>query len=301
MRKVKFSIGCDPELMLRHKSGQLISAVPIIPEGKGAGREIRHAKGNYVLHDNVTVEFNTAPQTSEEKFIDNLRRVLLGIQREVGKDLILALQASAYYPDSELQTPDAQMFGCESDFCAWFLRMNDPAQMRGTLRSAGGHIHVGFTDPDSKLGKILQDPYGKIAAVRAMDLFQGLAWTFLDKDPSARERRELYGGAGAHRPKDYGFEYRTLGNCWLRTPDHTRLAYKLTRDAMRFLVSNPSLEIYNALPVDRVIKAINTADKETAAELFRDLVWKELAKDTKKLLRKVDQHDGRGFVENWMP
>ena len=50
-----------------------------------------------------------------------------------------------------------------------------------------------------------------------------------DRDPL---RRELYGKAGAFRPKPYGVEYRTPSNIWIRSRDMRRCIFDLVQIAI---------------------------------------------------------------------
>lgn len=269
---VKFLLGADPELMLRHKtSGQLVSAIPIIKEGKGAGRPLDKGGQNCVLHDNTLVEFNTAPAANEEEFVTTLDFVLKAIQQTLPEPLELHLQSSADYPASELEDPQARAFGCEPDYNAWLLAMNEvPAGAADRpFRSAGGHIHIGMTTGKTDLNRILDDDYGKVDVVKALDIFPGLISVFLDPDPTAAARRALYGGAGAHRPKPYGVEYRALGNWWLRSPRYARLVYKLTAVALDVLVEGHLPKLINEIGEEKIQAVINDSDKRQARQLYK--------------------------------
>jgi hypothetical protein len=104
------------------------------------------------------------------------------------------------------------------------------------FRSAGGHIHIGVDD-----GILLQDPHW---GVRMMDLFVGIPALFLDTDPTSQARKALYGNAGSHRPKDYGFEYRSLGNFWLASPKLVGLMYDLSTFVAEFCTQRRYLEMW---------------------------------------------------------
>jgi hypothetical protein len=45
-----------------------------------------------------------------------------------------------------------------------------------------------------------------------LDLFLGVPSVLMD---DGEERKQMYGKAGAYRPKKYGAEYRTLSNFWI--------------------------------------------------------------------------------------
>jgi len=238
MNKVNFWLGSDPELMLRDvKTNQLKSAIPIIPEGKKGGRRLDVPGKNFVLHDNVLVEFNTEPAETNKDFVKTLGQVLVRIEKDIAKSGVkLCLQTSADFPESELNSGEARLFGCEADYDAYALvrnEMEDEAAHQ-PFRSAGGHLHIGCHEKSPELTEILNDPsgLGKVKVVKALDIFVGIISTFLDKDVTSKKRRSLYGRAGSHRPKEYGVEYRASGNWWLASPKHAKLLHKLSEPSL---------------------------------------------------------------------
>lgn len=297
-----FLLGSDPELMLCDaKLGDLKSAIPVIQEGKGAGRPIDETGVNAVLHDNVLVEFNTAPAPSEEAFVSTIGSVLKNIEGIVRKaDMRLFLRASADFPEEELNHPEARIFGCDPDFDAYLLRPNivPPGAEMLPFRSTGGHLHIG-KGKNEDINKILEDPYGKIDVVRSLDIFCGIPSVFLDKDPTAAARRKLYGGAGAHRPKPYGVEYRTLSSWWLATPSHTRLVYRLTAEALKCLVQGDLKELTEAIGQDEIISVINNSEVEKAESIFKEHIYPRLDRKTKILATKLSKFTFSTLQEGW--
>jgi hypothetical protein len=83
-------------------------------------------------------------------------------------------------------------------------------------------------------------------------------------DKAGAERRKLYGGAGAYREKDYGFEYRTLSNFWVFDPKLTKWAFEQTDRAVQ--------DAYNGFTnidsYENDIKAIIKHDDKMAAWLM---------------------------------
>lgn len=300
---MKFQLGSDPELMLRHaKTKQLVSAIPVIKEGKGKGRPIDREGKNRVLHDNVLVEFNTEPAQTEDEFVNTMSVSLKGISEIIKKhDLELLLQASAEFPAAELACEEAKIFGCDPDFNAWALAMNEvPAgAAERPFRSAGGHLHIGKADGEEKLNAILDDDYGKVDVVKALDIFCGIPSVFLDKDKTAPARRALYGGAGAHRPKEYGVEYRALGNWWLRSPKYTRLVYQLTKAALECLVAGDLPKLIADIGEDRVQTSINESKTADARKIYMKHVLPRIPKETAALLKEVMKEGESDFSSSW--
>jgi len=289
--------------MLRNKeTKKLVSAIPIIREGKGKGRALDDSGENTVLHDNALVEVNTKPAKSMKEFVETIAFVLRETNEIVQKKgLELHLQSSADYPEEELQDEEAKRFGCEPDFNAWLLEINDIAAdaAEKPFRSAGGHLHIGTAKGEPKLNAILKDDYGKVDVVKALDLFVGLVSVFLDKDETAPARRALYGGAGAHRPKPYGVEYRAVGNWWLRSPAHTELVYKLTEAALTVLVDGKLPKLLGQVKEARIQRVINKSDVKDAKTLYLKYLTPHLSKE---LVGEVSQLDAKAdvpFLKSW--
>lgn len=60
-------------------------------------------------------------------------------------------------------------------------------------------------------------------------MFLGVPSIVLDDD---KERRSLYGSAGSFRFKEYGIEYRTLSNFWLKNKDFMSWVFDQTQLAI---------------------------------------------------------------------
>lgn len=259
--------GADPELMLVSPAGDLISAIPLVPGTKEAPFAVECGA---LQHDNVMAEFNVSPSGTSEELEHNMREVLRELVKLVAPNRIV-VQASAEYPEAALENEGAKVFGCDPDFDSWTLQMNeiDGTKALANFRSAGGHFHIGHK-PATK--EMLEDPYGKIEVVKMLDVFQGIVSVVLDDDPTAPARRGLYGRAGSHRPKDYGVEYRALGNFWVRSPDLVHLMYELANYAVHLTLEGRSQEIVKRIGEERIQQIINTSDTKKARKVVGDVL-----------------------------
>lgn len=215
-------VGSDPELFLEDSTGKIVSAIGKIGGTKKKPRPVKElGRGFAVQEDNVLVEYNTPPVTSIESWQTAHNVMIDYLTTLVGKhNLKLNFKASHSMPEDEMNNPKAWIFGCDPDFDVWALRMNPkPTAKDKFLRSAGGHIHIGYTNPT---------PAISIQIVRALDYFVGAWLAKLDPDT---KRRELYGKAGACRFKPYGVEYRTPSNFWLTSPALTQEVFNRTKKA----------------------------------------------------------------------
>jgi hypothetical protein len=204
--------------------------------------------GFMIQEDNVALEFNIPVCYNKSEFSN-----AFSVMREKTTDILsnlgytLSPNASMSFAKEELTHPKALVFGCEPDYNAWSRKENQkPRSTDENLRTCGGHIHVG-TKVDMLKG------------TQNMDLFLGVPSVLLDDSPSSIARRELYGKAGAMRPKPYGFEYRVLSNYWMFHDKLVRWVYDQT-----FLAMYYESKIKHSKEIQ---ECINTGDKELAKHI----------------------------------
>jgi hypothetical protein len=218
-----FYIGCDPEVFLQDAAGAFVSAIGKIGGSKVAPRPLEEiGNGFAVQEDNVALEFNIPAAGSEDEFVESIEKVTNFLQQEVnGMGLAFSKVSAARFPQIELIHPAAMEFGCDPDYNAWTTKRNPrPKAEDNTLRSCGGHIHVGYP---------FMTQAQRIQFIKFMDLFAGVPSVLMDQGD---ERRKLYGGPGAFRPKTYGVEYRTLSNFWIFDRKLIKWAYQCVDKAL---------------------------------------------------------------------
>lgn len=248
----KVLIGSDPELFVT-LNGQPSSAIGMV----GGGKEDPVAcEGGALQEDNVLLEFNTDPTDDKDQFVDTMQTVL-GQARKVaqGHGHEVAIDSSHDYTRDFLmgQPPKAMEFGCTPDFNCLDGSMNPSPNPFTTLRTAGGHVHIGWGEdaPNEESTSETQ-----ITVARMADYLLG-AWSVLH-DTDMR-RRELYGGAGAYRPKKYGVEYRVMSNFWVREEGLMREVHSR---AQRCYFQRELLPVLMAeFPHEELQKAINVSDQ----------------------------------------
>lgn len=245
------NLGCDPEVFL-HDGKEFISSQFRIGGTKDNPMPIDDL-GNALQEDNVTVEFNTPPCANVNDFIKHIRFNLQEIYNRVEfQGLKLEITPSATFSDAELASPGAQEFGCEPDFNAYTGKANPrPKAENQNLRSAGGHIHIQCDG--SKVDRLL--------LIKWMDVYVGCALLEYDKD---RQRRELYGRAGAFRPKKYGVEYRTPSNIWITTDDLIRFVWDQTDKALGRALAGDQIS-------EEVQLLVQTCINESKFELYPEI------------------------------
>lgn len=248
-----FTIGADPEFFITDKNGSPKSIIGMIGGTKEKPKFIDETnKGFAIQEDNVAAEFNIPVTHYKKHFPGHIRVPMLAIQNMIGTNKFsISTKSAISFPDTELETEEAWIFGCEPDYDAWNMCINEkPSAPDKNLRTAGGHIHVGFDWED--------DVMKQVELVRAMDLYLG-TWSVINDDGDLR--KQLYGKAGAFRPKDYGIEYRVLSNFWIFKDKYVDKIWDLTQKAVNFVQQGQT--ITDELGA-KIQKCINTGDKNAA-------------------------------------
>ncbi len=308
----KLIMGTDPEFMLVDEQGHLKSAIGIVQGTKE--NKIDLGGGNKLFYDNVLAEVNINPGDSAEALFRNVYGCLHSLARAV-YPCRLRPQASATYPAKECQHEDAQVFGCEPEFCAYDMNIVQAPECKTTFRSAGGHIHLGYAEQEYPLMAPVvgededrtERDWGRVWVVRMMDLFMGIPSLWMDQDPTSPARRKLYGKAGTHRPKEeYGVEYRATSNFWLRSPAMVKLAYGISEFVVNFVKEKKHLELWEneetckAYDVEALREAINNSDKEKAKTFLNGLCKKYMPGDLYgQVLVACEPQPQQNFFKDW--
>jgi hypothetical protein len=157
----------------------------------------------------------------------------------------------------------------------------------------------------------LLNAYGKITTVKALDIFCGIVSVFLDKDPTSPARRDLYGKAGSHRPKNYGVEYRAMSPWWLASPRHSELVYELAAAAMVLVKDDGLVEEKPFLGAklgalvasmggeDELQRIINDADVAAARKVYNELLVPYLDRTTTRKIKLIDSLGSTDFQAAW--
>ena len=222
-----FKLGADPEIFLQDASLAFISAIDKVGGTKDAPRPLPIGDGFAVQEDNVAIEYNIPASDSRLAFTNNIGKAMSYLSDFVSQYGLQFSQASAtLFPQAQLADPRALEFGCDPDFNAWRNGKRNPRPKAGdaTLRTCGGHVHVGGVN-----GNPFKSEAEVISFIKHMDLFLGIPSVLMD---NGQLRKELYGKAGAFRFKPYGCEYRSLSNFWVFDAKLTDWVWDTTAMAM---------------------------------------------------------------------
>ena len=258
MRLSNVTVGADPEVFVATSDGSITSAI-----GRVGGSKVfpRPVTNGGVQEDNVLAEFNINPARSKMEFINNMDSVMSDLKSILESNQLQPIIIPSHtYTAEQLQSfgPDAMEFGCSSEWNAWTdRRLPKPKAEGHTLRTAGGHIHVGYDDPQTFIN---------LSLVKMLDYVIGLPSILIDTD---NQRRKLYGKAGSMRHKDYGVEYRTVSNFWLGSQELMSWVYDRTLWATQNLDLLPKfIEIADG---NTIRKVINNSKTREATNIINDL------------------------------
>jgi hypothetical protein len=299
MPKRGHTLGSDPEFFLRdRKTKKMISGIPHITGTKEEPELMKSGAG--LQRDNVAVEFASGVFTDEEQFVFHIEQVFREIAKKVPKDLEIVAEPSAHFDKDQLNSPEALEFGCDPDYDAWKVEINQPPFCEdASLRSCGAHIHVGYVEDSGN--EFLLNPYGKIDTVRAMDLLHGVISVILDNSEEAVKRRKLYGKAGSHRPTDYGVEYRVLSNFWFKSPQLVMLMTgPLLDDVLRIVRDGTAGKVIDRVGKQRIIDTINEGKIEEATDILNNFIRPILSNESAELLDLcLENYKSYDFRKAW--
>lgn len=261
--QIKFAT--DAELFVRDsKTGLMTSVAGLLGADKYNKKII--TDDVRIQEDNVLLEYDINPHTELEMFVRNIKSAM-EISRKEAEALnfeVVDKVCSHIYTQAELESfhKDAFVFGCDPDFNALTGAMNAKPQARDPgLRTAGAHVHIGYSDVRPISMKDQQ-----VLGVMC-DYVLGLPSLMLDTDS---RRRELYGKAGSVRFKPYGLEYRTLSNFWVFEEVNQRFIWEQANKAFDLMVGDYMSLIHEVDPHE-IQRVINEDDKAMAEHYVKIL------------------------------
>lgn len=262
----QITIGSDPEMLgFVVETGRIGSFAGRLGADKWHKKEV--SEDVRIQEDNVLIEYDINPHETFEGFDLNMQRGIDACYK-LAKDLGMSLAegvCSHVFTAEELKSfhESAFVFGCEPDYNALTgMRNPKPAAADAGLRTAGGHIHIGYDKVASVNGE-----NQKVLGVMC-DYFLGLPSLLMDNDD---RRRELYGKAGACRFKDYGIEYRTLSNFWTFQPRLRQWAFDQSHKAFNFTNNGDFGMLIEIVTPEEIQRVINSGDKALAEVYIRQL------------------------------
>lgn len=259
---MQIKIGADPEVFMK-KDGEYISAHGVIPGDK---KNPHRVDKGAVQVDGMALEFNIDPAESEEEFCVNIETVMAQLVDMLPEGSAIDAIPTCHFGKEYIaeQPEEAKELGCDPDFNAYTGEQNDIPDVDLPFRTGAGHVHIGWTEGAEATG---QEHMGMCQQlIRQLDYYLGVPSILFDRDT---DRREMYGAAGAFRPKSYGVEYRVLSNAWLKRRELTAWVYRATCKAVEDLINGVDLFEKYGDPSQH----INTSNVEFAKEIIEKEGW----------------------------
>ena len=249
------TLGADVELIVV-KNKEPVSAIPYLDGTKYNPEPV--LKGA-LQHDGVLAEFNIDPASTAQEFVHNTTTVMSQLSKHLAKhNLNYSVVPHAVYSQEYLNNPEACESGCDPDYNAYLESINPkPLLENTTMRTCGGHVHFGI--PES-----MQSVEGIRKLIMLCDLHLGLPSLLLDSD--GIERRKLFGKASCFRMKPYGFEYRTLSNFWVKTPELIEWVFNQATAIMSMLNDKNRSSFFSEGTYDAMHKIINMGESKAAMD-----------------------------------
>lgn len=279
--------GADPEGFFQNEKGLIIGSELVIKKKLKFG-------DTEVVRDGVQFELHYKnPSFCRELFIDDVENGFHALKERLKNlpGITLCYKPVVRVTDGELKKLSiaSRRLGClpsENIYDEKAKLGVNPATYK--IRSAGGHVHLGFTVPR------LKQEYRRI--VRMNDVLLGNQSVLLDRDPLMALRRRVYGRAGECRAQKYGLEYRTLSNFWLRSEPLVSFVLAMARKAVQVIATTDGVAGIEAWNAERAVFAdygVKIADIRKAIDKNdADLAWKNYEKIEKFLIKHFDDTDG---------
>jgi hypothetical protein len=157
-------IGCDPEVFVK-RNGLFESAHNLI---KGDKKNPFKVDKGAVQVDGMALEFNIDPAADENEFLINVQCVYDIMKSMVpGYEVVATPVADFSFEYLKQQPKEALELGCDPDFNAWNGLANPRPDGERPMRTASGHVHIGWTK-DENINEAGHRERGQLVA-RQMD------------------------------------------------------------------------------------------------------------------------------------
>ena len=209
-----FKYGCDPECFLT-LGDKFVSAYGLFP---GTKQEPYKVDKGAIQVDGLALEFNIDPVDNPSDWNRNIETVLSQMKEMVStvdKDLKINFTPVAKFDKKYFdETPtEAKILGCDPDFDYTGRTNPSPKLTNVPLRTAAGHIHIGWTEGENPKDM----GHFEDAKFIASAFYMGCV--FQQNTQAEQERLRYYGMYGSFRPKSYGVELRSPSNLWVETAE----------------------------------------------------------------------------------
>jgi hypothetical protein len=251
-------VGADPEFFVVDQDRRVIPGAAFTSGTKEKPEDI--GDGIAIHQDNITLELNFPPKKQKHEFIEQVQYSLNEMRKRIYPNR-LEMSPSLVFTKEELILfgPTAMEFRCDPEENIW----GDPTypNMNPLLRSAGGHVHIGWSDQVE-----LED---QTRVAMWADLLIGVPGVLFEDHRKAAARRVNYGKPGSLRRKPYGLEYRTPGNEWFKTTEAIGCMFDLVHNCVKRALDDGEVPPWRTQKeVDRLWSCIRNSDHHEALALI---------------------------------
>lgn len=269
---VQPTFGADPEIFIfDNDSRRIVSAIEVLRRDKNDPFILN--KDVKFYYDNCMAEFTVRPAVSKADFIasigESLQLINLFLQKEFRGRYSIQIQASHRFDPEFLEHDEAKKIGCNPEYDADLVEEVFPPDFSGNLRSAGGHIALGYPD-FNKVEDVTKVPIlsfeGKFNLTRLLDYYLAIPFVTIDNDQTSTDRRTIYGTAAKYRLPMFGVEYRTLPNYWIQSPKLVGLIADLAIVAYKKLLAG-DFSVFQKIDKKMVNATVKEGNKAVAREI----------------------------------
>lgn len=303
MVQMNLDMGGDPEFFIE-KNGKIVPAEIIerkYPEIFVRTQKNRYGLKRYQTHlikDGIALEMNFIPSFCREIVAGRVYSGFEKLSPLLRDGYKVSKKSYIKIPKRYMESLnfDSLNFGCKPSNNVYIGNNLRPEEnpFNFPYRSAGGHIHFGFTNATQIQQQALTER--KNLLIKGLDVVVGNTAVLIDKDIINKERRKVYGKAGEYRDTSYGIEYRTLSNFWLWSESLMSLIFGLAREVV-YMVADDNENLINELlklvDQDRVREAIDTNNVEMAYHNYnqiKDYLIEHAERQTKKDWKNICNH-----------
>ena len=229
---MQITLGADPEFFVLDKEKDtFISAHDLI---KGTKQQPHKLRNGSIQVDGTTAEVNITPAKNAKSFSQNTLSIMKQLRKQLkktNKNADLTILASVTFEKNYFKNlpEDVKAMGCEPDMDAYTGIVRTLTDLKDTTRMAGGHIHIGWLEPEQFLKE--EDLFDPVHIEDCSRIVKQLDAVFIVLSyiwDQNRVRRTTYGQKGSFRPKTFGVEYRVLSNAWTKDNELIQWIFNVT-------------------------------------------------------------------------
>ena len=254
--RVVDSQGSDPEMFVVDKDGIVIPSFKFLPDKKTVRGD------TFAFWDGFQAEFNIPGVSCLDQsvaFLQQGLRNLLDAAKKHDPKAELTIKPTLTIPPHFLteEKDEHVQFGCMPSKNVYGMKGIQADGREVSVRSAGGHIHIGLRSEQKKNIETY---------IKALDAILGVACVSMFGKIDDPIRRKYYGLAGEYRTPSHGVEYRTLSNAWMCHPNISYIVFELARKVIT-LVDKGMFKHWQYNESD-VISCINECNIPLAMEIL---------------------------------